>query len=64
MSRIWVKWKLRLGKYITVDEVVEKIDQVTADDLRNIINRLFGSGALSLTTLGPVKETVLPELKI
>ena len=63
MSRIG-KMEITLGKYITVDEVVEKIDQVTADDLRNIINRLFGSGALSLTTLGPVKETVLPELKI
>jgi predicted Zn-dependent peptidase len=60
MSRIG-KLEISLGKYITMEEVVAKIEQVTLQDLNRMANELFTAENLCLTVLGPVKETVIPK---
>ena len=59
MSRVG-KLEITLGKYITLDEVVRKIDHVSVDDVQMILNRLFIDETLSYMALGPVKEDHLP----
>ena len=48
-----------LGKYVTLDEVVEKIEKVTADDVQIMAQRLFRADSFCLTALGPVDDTVI-----
>ena len=62
MSRIG-KMELTLGKYITLDEIVTKIDKVSLEDLRQITQELFIPETLCFTALGPVTEEVANEIK-
>lgn len=48
--------ELLLGRILTVDEVVKKIDAVTADDIRRVANEQLMAGKLNLTVVGPVKN--------
>lgn len=61
MSRIG-KLEITLGKYVSLEEVVHKIEQVTLDDLDRMANTLFLAENLSLTVLGPVKDSNVPEI--
>ena len=58
MSRMG-KLEITQGKYITLDEVVAKIEKVTAGDIVKALETLFTDGNLCLTALGPVKENDL-----
>ncbi len=62
MSRIG-KMELTLGKFITLDEVVAKIDKVSLEDLQNIMQKLFNLNTLSFTALGPVNEEIYDAIK-
>ncbi len=59
MSRIG-KLEITLGKYISLEEVVKKVDEVSLDDVRTMAQRLFNSGSMCLTVLGPSQEIFLP----
>lgn len=60
MSRIG-KMEVTLGKYVTLDEVVEKINRVSYDDVHDMINNLFIAANLSVTALGPVNQNIIPK---
>ena len=48
--------RLCLGRVPPVEEVLEKINRVTADDLQRIANQLFSNDNLNLALIGPLKE--------
>lgn len=56
MSRIG-KMEITLGKFIPLEEVVEKIDKVTLSDVREVAERLFRDDLLCLTAVGPIDST-------
>lgn len=56
MSRIG-KMEVTLGKFISLEEVVTKIDRVTLADVNQMISKMFSSGNLCFTALGPVDNT-------
>lgn len=62
MSRVG-KMEITLGKYITLDEVVAKIDKVSLEDLREITQDLFNAKTLCFTALGPVNEEIYNAVK-
>ena len=62
MSRIG-KMEITLGKYITLDEVVRKIDEVSLEKLETIISGLFSPQTQCFTALGPVTEEVANAFK-
>lgn len=62
MSRIG-KMEITIGKYITLDEVVRKIDKVSLEDLQRVTQELFNPEGICFTALGPVTEEVTNELK-
>lgn len=47
---------LCLGKVPPVEEILEKVNKVTADDLQRIARRLFTNDNLNLALIGPLKE--------
>ncbi|WP_258360860.1 M16 family metallopeptidase [Moorella sulfitireducens] len=55
MSRLG-KTELTYGRVITAEEVIERLNEVTEDDVRAVAGRLFRPEYLSLTTLGPEVE--------
>lgn len=57
MSRLG-KLEISLGRYITLDEVVAKIERVTLDDIRRIATDLFDPQRMCFTALGPVDESI------
>lgn len=63
MSRLGTL-EMAVGKYVTLDEVVEKIDRVSVDDLRQIATRLFQPEMISCYILGPNQNTVLNPLSL
>jgi predicted Zn-dependent peptidase len=50
------KLEITLGKYITPDEVVAKIDVVSLDNVKNICDKLFKQEMLCFTALGSLNE--------
>ncbi|MBN1847327.1 MAG: insulinase family protein [Deltaproteobacteria bacterium] len=44
------------GRYITYEEVVEKLEKVTIDEVVNCANEIFCTNRVSLATLGPMKQ--------
>lgn len=57
MSRLG-KLEIILGKYVTLEEVVRKIDAVSRDNLQQMIDGLFREGEVCLTVLGPQRKGV------
>ncbi len=57
------KMELTLGSFITLDEVVDKIDKVTLENLHNIIHTLLIPDRLAFTVLGPVNEEIYNAIK-
>jgi predicted Zn-dependent peptidase len=55
MSRLG-KTELTFGRVITAEEVIERLNEVTEDDVQAIARRIFQPEYLSLTTLGPEVE--------
>ncbi|RUA03271.1 MAG: insulinase family protein [Deltaproteobacteria bacterium] len=46
-------------RYIPLDEIVDCIDQVSAEDILALSERLFDRNQIALTSLGPVSDTDL-----
>jgi predicted Zn-dependent peptidase len=54
----WGGWQeLMLGHIESVDEVVEKIEEVTAEDVQALAARLFQPEAARLAVVGPFKDS-------
>jgi predicted Zn-dependent peptidase len=53
----WAGWQeLMLGRIDLVDDVLDKIEAVTADDVLELASRLFRTEHLALAIVGPVKS--------
>jgi len=48
--------EMHFQRQVPLKEVVEKIDAVTADDIRDIADKLFSNSKASLTVLGQIKD--------
>ena len=48
--------EMHFQRQVPLQEVVEKIDAVTADDIQDIADRLFSNSKTSLTVLGRIKD--------
>ncbi|MCK4326812.1 insulinase family protein, partial [bacterium] len=48
--------KLCLGRVPSIEEVLEKVKKVTAQDLQRIAKGLFTNENLNLALIGPLKE--------
>lgn len=57
------KMEITLGKYITLDEVVAKIDKVSLEDLEKVTQKLFDSDSLCFTALGPITKEIYDAFK-
>lgn len=57
MSRIG-KMEISLGRYVSLDEVIEKIERVTLADLQQIAAKIFDPRQMAFTALGPVDESI------
>ncbi|MDL2281063.1 insulinase family protein [Selenomonadales bacterium OttesenSCG-928-I06] len=56
MSRLG-KLEITLGKFVSLDEIVEEIEKVSLDKIANIIEKIFRKDLISFTSLGPIQET-------
>lgn len=56
MSRIG-KMEITLGKHYAMEEVVDKIERVTATDVQQMAQRLFDAKTMCFTALGPVDDS-------
>lgn len=45
------------GKYISLDETIQKIDAVTREDILRLAKQLFSDSKQTLTAIGPMKKT-------
>jgi predicted Zn-dependent peptidase len=52
--------ELMLGEAPSLDEIAERVDAVTPDDVARVVDRLFSSGARTLAVVGPVDEASVP----
>lgn len=50
------------GRVLTFDEVFEKIDKVTSDDIIRVANKYIRDEDLTLTVIGDLKESELPKI--
>ena len=55
MSRI-AKNELYFNRYIPLTDVIDAIDQVTAEDILQLSAGIFGSRELTIAGLGPLEE--------
>lgn len=60
MSRL-ARQEIYFGKYLSVDEVLKSVDRVSAGDIGRIAGELFQRANLSLTILGPLSKSDLPD---
>ena len=50
------KSELLLGYIYTPDEILEKIDSITMDDIVRMISHIFGKGSKGMSVVGNIKE--------
>lgn len=48
--------EINFGRHIAVQEVIDRLEAVTPEQLQEIAAKLFGADNLALTTLGPVPD--------
>ena len=48
--------EIYFGRYLPLQEVIDSIESVAADDIFNLAATLFKSGHLTLTVLGPIED--------
>lgn len=59
MSRIG-KMEITLGKFVSLDEVVQKIEQVSLEQIKQLAHDLFDEKHFCFTALGPADEKIMP----
>ena len=55
MTRI-ARNEIYFGRYIPLEEVVDSIDHVTAENILQLANKIFGRQELTFTGLGPLEK--------
>ncbi len=60
MTRL-AKNEIYLGRHVTPEETVEKIDAVSSEDIRELARGIFDPGIVSLAALGKVSEKVITQ---
>ncbi|MBI5408205.1 MAG: insulinase family protein [Nitrospirae bacterium] len=55
------KQEIYYGKYFSPEEVIEKVESVTLENLKDLAHRLAGNNSFALTVYGPVKEEDIKE---
>jgi predicted Zn-dependent peptidase len=60
MSRI-ARQEIYFGKYLSVEEVLKSVDNVTLDDINRLARTFFTRERLALSILGPLNKSDLPE---
>jgi predicted Zn-dependent peptidase len=58
MSRI-AKAEISGGEQLSIDEIAERVQAVTLEDLQRVFRETWGSGSLSLAVIGPFDENDL-----
>jgi predicted Zn-dependent peptidase len=58
MTRL-AQQEIHFNRYVPLDEIVARIDQVSTEDLLILAKRLFGDDQIALTSLGPVSDKTL-----
>jgi predicted Zn-dependent peptidase len=48
--------QLTLGEVYSVDELIERFERVEMDDVRRVVDKLFGSNQFRVTIVGPFDE--------
>jgi predicted Zn-dependent peptidase len=60
MSRL-AKNEMFFHRFVSIDEVIEGIEKVSAHEICKLANQIFKPASLSLTVLGPVTEKAIPK---
>jgi predicted Zn-dependent peptidase len=60
MSRL-ARQEIYFGKYLSMDDIIKGVEKVTAEQVRQLAQKLFSSENLSLTILGPLNRADVPE---
>lgn len=55
MNRL-AKCEIYFNKFIPIEEILQKIDQVTSQDVQNLAQEIFNRNYLSLAALGPINN--------
>jgi predicted Zn-dependent peptidase len=50
------------GRVVTIDEIFDKIDKVTSDDIIKAANKYLKDDELTLTVIGDIKESEMPKI--
>jgi predicted Zn-dependent peptidase len=50
------------GRIITIDEIFEKVDKITLDDITNAANKYIRDEYLTLTAIGDISEEDMPKV--
>ena len=48
--------EIHFGRNISLEEVLEKVESVTPDDILDLAGQLFGRNQMGLTMLGPIRD--------
>jgi predicted Zn-dependent peptidase len=48
--------QLTTGEILSIDELIERFDAIQMDDLRRVIDKVFGGRSLQVTVVGPFDE--------
>ena len=60
MGRI-ARQEIYFGKYLSVDDIIKSVDKVSAEQVRRLARQLFTRENLSLSILGPLTKSDVPE---
>ncbi len=60
MSRL-ARQEMYFGKYLSMDDIIRGVEKVTAEQVQKVANRLFTRENLSLSILGPLSRTDVPD---
>lgn len=60
MSRL-ARQEIYYGKYFSVDDIIKNVERVTAIDIQRLAGQLFTPENISLTILGPVNKSDIPD---
>ena len=56
MTRI-ARNEMYFGRYLSLAEVVDSIDRITAEDIQRLCRKVFGRQEVTITGLGPLKKS-------
>jgi predicted Zn-dependent peptidase len=56
MTRI-ARNEMYFGRYLSLAEVVDSIDRITAEDIQRLCSKVFGRQEVTITGLGPLKKS-------